>query len=81
MDWTWFALTAIGIALAVLVFLACRFFRKAYFMIEEIDDRLIQIRDMLKEAADTKAATKGATAAGGVGVRPAPPAGSGAHRT
>ena len=45
--WTYFLITLVAIAVAVVFIIAVRFFRTLYFMIEEVDARLIQIRDII----------------------------------
>jgi len=46
--WNWFFITLGVIIVVVGLILAIRFFRKMYYMIEEMDARLIQLRKMLE---------------------------------
>ncbi len=48
MSWTPFLITAAIVILLAIFFVAVRFFRKVYFMIEEIDARLIQLRNLIE---------------------------------
>ena len=61
----WTLVTLIMLAVAATYILAVWFFRRMYYVIEEIEARLIQIRDML-EAQTPKDAKKPA-------ARPTPP--------
>ena len=47
-SWWYFLITAVAIVVIVVFILAVRFFRKMYFMIEEIDARLIQMRNIMQ---------------------------------
>ena len=57
MDWTYVLVTLLLIAAAVTYIVAFIFFRRMYYVIEEIEARLIQIRDMI-EAQDSKEVKK-----------------------
>jgi len=47
-SWRYFLMTAVAILVIAVFILAVRFFRKMYFMIEEIDARLIQMRNIMQ---------------------------------
>jgi len=55
--WIWFAITFLFIALIALGIVAYKFFRRLYFMVDEIDAKVLRIYDMLvaKKAKARKA--------------------------
>jgi|GEM_PF-3849774 len=50
-NWIYFVITLGVIVVAVLCFFIIRFFKKLYYMIDEIDARLVQIRDLVEGGA------------------------------
>jgi len=47
-NWCYFVCTVAAIAVVIVFVIAVRFFRKLYFMVEEIDARLIQMRNIIQ---------------------------------
>ncbi|MHC4295294.1 MAG: hypothetical protein ACYSTL_06890 [Planctomycetota bacterium] len=50
-SWVPFLITLMLIAMMMLVIIAWRFFRRVYFVMEDIDARLIQMRKMMEGAS------------------------------
>ena len=57
-SWAYFLVTAAAIAVVATCIVAIRFFRKLYFMVEELNARMIQIRDMIKPPSPTEKPAK-----------------------
>lgn len=58
--WSWFFITVVLIALGVLLCFVIRFFRRLYFVIEEVDARLMQLRNLLElDRSEKKKSTSG----------------------
>jgi len=53
-NWWYFVCTVVAIAVVAVFIIAVRFFRKLYFMVEEIDARLIQMRNMIQPPPSKK---------------------------
>ncbi len=70
--WMYFLVTGGAIIVAATYFFAIRFFRRIYFMIDEIDARLIQIRNLIETGAASGKRKKPQQRAGPTPVSPQP---------
>jgi len=68
MDWSYVFITLLLIILGVTYVFAIIFFRRMYFLIVEIEARLIQIRNMMEEQANPDKQRKARSQVGGPGA-------------
>jgi len=71
MDWTYVWVTLILLGVAATYIIAYVFFRRMYYVIVEIEARLIQLRDMIEAQIPKDKSKTAGRARPGAGARPA----------